>query len=133
MSVARLTRGALAADLAAHAFSAPARASLTPRRIGAEVELIPVESATRQRCPIEPGTGIATLPFLRRFGGRQGWRETCTAKGTPCFELPSGGTITFEPGGQIEYSSPPCRTPSALLALLRGVIPPLRAAASGEG
>jgi len=133
MSVARLTRGALAADLAAHAFSAPARASLTQRRIGAEVELIPVESATRQRCPIEPGAGIATLPFLRRFGGRQGWRETCTPKGTPCFELPSGGTITFEPGGQIEYSSPPCRTPSALLALLRGVIPPLRAAASGEG
>ena len=37
---------------------------------------------------------------------RQGWVETRTAKGTPCFSLPDGGTITFEPGGQIEYSSP---------------------------
>ena len=45
-----LTRGALAADLAAHAFAAPAIASLTPRRIGAEVELIPVETATWRRC-----------------------------------------------------------------------------------
>ena len=49
----RLTRAALAADLAEHAFAAPARASLTPRRIGAEVELIPVESGTGRRCPIE--------------------------------------------------------------------------------
>ncbi|MBA3258404.1 MAG: hypothetical protein H0T68_02925 [Gemmatimonadales bacterium] len=133
MSVARLTRGALAADLATHAFSAPARASLTPRRIGAEVELIPVENATGHRCSIEPGAGVATLPFLRRFGGRRGWKETCTDKGTPCFELPGGGTVTFEPGGQLEYSSPPCRTPSALLTVLREVVPPLRAAASGEG
>ena len=52
-----------------------------------------------------------TLPFLRRYGARQGWTETCTAKGTPCFELPAGGTLTFEPGGQLEYSSPPCRSP----------------------
>jgi glutamate--cysteine ligase len=44
-----------------------------------------------------------------------------------------GGAVTFEPGGQLEYSSPPCRTASALLALLRAVVPPLRAAAAGEG
>ncbi len=133
MSSRLLARGALAADLAEHAFAAPPAASLTPRRIGAEVELIPVEAATGRRCPIEPGSPIATLPFLRRFGARQGWRETRTSKGTPCFELSEGGTLTFEPGGQLEYSSPPCRTPSTLLAALRGVIPPLRAAASGEG
>lgn len=133
MSAPRLSRQTLAADLAERAFSAPPRASLTPRRIGAEVELIPVESATGRRCPIEPGSGIPTLPFLRRFGARQGWTETCTPKGAPCFDLPDGGTLTFEPGGQVEYSSPPCRTPSALLAALRGVVPPLRAAAAGEG
>ncbi len=105
---APLTRAALAADLAEHVFAAPARASLTPRRVGAEVELIPVENTTGRRCPIEAGGTVATLPFLRRFGARQGWKETCTAKGTPCFDLPDGGTLTFEPGGQLEYSSPPC-------------------------
>lgn len=133
MSAPRLTRGALVADLAERAFSAPPRASLTPRRLGAEVELIPVERATGRRCPIECPGGLSTLPFLRRFGARMGWKETRAAKGTPCFELPDGGTLTFEPGGQLEYSSAPCRTASALLALLRAVVPPLRAAAAWEG
>jgi glutamate--cysteine ligase len=133
VSSARLTRAALAADLAEHAFAAPPSASLTPRRVGAEVELIPVESATGRRCPIEGGPVVATLPFLRRYGARQGWTETRTAKGAPCFELPGGGTITYEPGGQIEYSSPPCRTASALLGALRAAVAPLRAAAAGEG
>jgi len=47
-----LTRAALAADLEAHAFSAPAQASLTPRRVGAETEFIPIEAGTGRRCPI---------------------------------------------------------------------------------
>ena len=131
--MSRLTRAALGADLAAHAFGAPASASLTPRRVGAETEFIPVETGTLRRCPIEGDGCCATLPFLRRHGARQGWTETVTAKGTPCFCLPDGGTITFEPGGQIEYSSPPCRSPSALLATMRAVVLPLRAAAAGDG
>ncbi len=128
-----LTRAALAADLAEGAFAGPISSSLTPRRLGAEVELIPVESATGRRCGIDAEGITSTLPFLRRFGGRQGWRESSNPKGTPCFSLPSGGTLTFEPGGQLEYSSPPCRSASTLLALLRSVVLPLRAAASGEG
>jgi glutamate--cysteine ligase len=128
-----LTRAELAADLEAHAFAAPVSASLTPRRIGAETEFIPIDASTGCRCPIEAEGVTSTLPFLRRFGARQGWSETLTAKGTPCFMLPDGGTLTFEPGGQLEYSSPPCRSPSALLAMLRAVVLPLRAAASGEG
>lgn len=131
--MSRLDRAALLRDLAEHAFSAPASASLTPRRVGAEVELIPVESGSRRRCPIEADGVPATLPLLRRYGARQGWRETRTSKGTSSFELPGGGTLTFEPGGQLEYSSPPCRTASALLGLLRSVVLPLRAAASAEG
>jgi glutamate--cysteine ligase len=126
-------RAALEADLAAHAFGAPPGASLTPRRVGAEVELIPLEAATGRRCPLEPGAVPGTLPFLRRFGARQGWREITTAKGTPSFQLAVGGTLTFEPGGQLEYGSPPCHSPSALLALLRSVVLPLRAAAASEG
>lgn len=128
-----LMRAALARDLATSAFSGPISASLTPRRIGAEVELIPVELPTGRRCPIEADGVPSTLPFLRRFGVRQGWREGCTSKGTPCFTTSAGGTVTFEPGGQLEFSSPPCTSASELLALLRSVIVPLRAAARGEG
>jgi glutamate--cysteine ligase len=127
-----LTRECLAADVAERVFAAPA--GTAPRRVGAEVELIPVESATRRRCPIEPcGGAVATLPLLRRYGARQGWRETRTAKGAICFEVPGGGAVSYEPGGQIEYSSPPHRTASALLADLRAVVLPLRAAAAAEG
>jgi glutamate--cysteine ligase len=130
--VTRTSARALAADVAERVFAAPASASLTPRRVGAEVELIPVEAASGRRAAIEDGPA-ATLPFLRRHGARVGWRETRTAKGTPSFALPAGGTLTFEPGGQLEYSSPPCRSPSVLLGLLRGTIVPLRAAAANDG
>ena len=122
---------ALEADLSERVF---ASAGDSPaRRIGAEVELIPVESSTGRRCGIEEGEFPGTLPFLRQYGGRLGWTESLTSKGTPCFSLSQGGTLTFEPGGQLEYSSPPCRSASALLHLLRSIIPPLRAAASWEG
>ena len=127
------TRGTLAADLAESAFSGPISGSLTPRRIGVEVEFIPVESATGRRCAIDAADVTSTLPFLRRHGGRQGWRESVTPKGTPCFSLPLGGTVTFEPGGQLEYSSPACRSASALLGILRAAVLPLRGAAAGEG
>lgn len=128
-----LTRAALAGNLAEGTFAGPISGSLTPRQIGAEVEFIPVDSLSGRRCPIDGEGVISTLPFLRRFGTRQGWREGCTPKGTPCFALPVGGTLTFEPGGQLEYSSPPCRSASALLSLLRSVVFPLQAAAAGEG
>ena len=128
-----LTRAALATDLAETAFAGPVFSSLTPRRLGAEAEFIPVDSATGRRCGIDAEGAVSTLPFLRRFGGKQGWREGSTPKGTPCFTLPLGGTLTFEPGGQLEYSSPPCRSASTLLSILRSVVPPLRAAASDEG
>jgi glutamate--cysteine ligase len=130
--VNRTSVGALSADLAQRVFAASASASLRPRRVGAEVELIPVEASSGRRAGIEEGPG-ATLPFLRRHGNRLGWQETRTAKDTPSFVLPGGGTLTFEPGGQLEYSSPPCPSPSALLSLLRGTIVPLRAAAANEG
>ena len=128
-----LTHPALLADLAAGAFAGPISGSLSPRRIGAEVEFIPVESLTGRRCAIEANDVTSTLPFLRSFGAAEGWQEGRTPKGTPCFDLSLGGTLTFEPGGQIEYSSPPCRSASELLGLLNRVVLPLRAAAAGEG
>lgn len=128
-----LTRAALEADLAERVFAGPIGGTPTQRLLGAEVELIPVEALTGRRCGIESEGVLCTLPFLRRYGTRQGWGESLTPKGTPCFTLPGGGTLTFEPGGQLEYSSPPCRSASALLRLLRSIIPPLRTAAAGEG
>lgn len=129
----RLARADLLAHLQSQVFTAPPMASLTPRRIGAEVELIPLDASSGRRVPLDAESGIAVLPFLRRFAARQGWGEARTPKGVPCFVVRGGGTIGFEPGGQIEFSTPPARSVTALLDRLRSVVAPLRAAAAAEG
>lgn len=101
----RLARTDLLAHLQSQVFTAPPMASLTPRRIGAEVELIPLDASSGRRVPLDAESGIAVLPFLRRFAARQGWGEARTPKGVPCFVVRGGGTIGFEPGGQIEFST----------------------------
>lgn len=122
-------RALLAADLARRSF-APSRAS--PRRIGAEVELLPIDTETRCIAALEGGAR-SVLPVLRRFGASRCWSEARTEKGTPCFHLPNGGRLTFEPGGQLEYAAPPARGASALAANIRSVLEPLRRHASMEG
>jgi glutamate--cysteine ligase len=129
----RLTRADLLAYLQSRVFTAPPVASLTPRRIGAEVELIPLDASNGGRVPLESETGIAVLPFLRRLAARQGWSEARTPKGVPCFVVRGGGTIGFEPGGQIEFSTPPAGSVTAVLNWLRSVVVPLRAAAAADG
>jgi glutamate--cysteine ligase len=129
--VSSLNLTSLADDLRTNAFAAPAGSP--PRRIGAEVEFIPVEALTGRRCAIESDEVTSTLPLLRRVAAVQDWVEGRTSKGTPCFSIPDGGAITYEPGGQLEYSSPPCPTASSLLAVLRSVVLPLRTAARAEG
>jgi glutamate--cysteine ligase len=119
----------MAADLARRAF-APSRGAA--RRIGAEVELLPIDADTRCIASLEHGAH-AVLPMLRRFGATRCWVESQTEKGTPCFRVPAGGRLTFEPGGQIEYAAPPAPNASALIADLRGVLEPLRRFARRDG
>lgn len=122
-------RALLAADLARRSF-APSRAST--RRIGAEVELLPIDPDTRCIASLENGAH-SVLAVLRRFGATRCWSEARTEKGTPCFHVPNGGRLTFEPGGQIEYAAPPASGASALAANVRSVLEPLRRHASMEG
>ncbi|HEV2129924.1 MAG TPA: glutamate-cysteine ligase family protein, partial [Longimicrobiaceae bacterium] len=122
----------LAEDLRERAFALRPGVPRSRRRIGAEVELIPVSADTRLALPIQAEEGLASLPFLRRFGGLHGWKEDAAGKG-PRFLLSTGGMLGYEPGGQIEYASPPLPSASALLAMLRSVVLPLRAAAREEG
>ena len=70
-----LTRDVLIQELAEGAFGSGAGSCLPPRRLGAEAEFIPVDSLNGRRCPIDEAGVKSTLPFLRRFGLRQGWHE----------------------------------------------------------
>jgi glutamate--cysteine ligase len=130
--VTRLTRRALAADLEARVFNGPAMATLAPGRVGAEVELIPVDE-TGRICPLEGSGPLAILPFVRRFAARQGWTEQRTPKGAVSFAVRGGGAVSFEPGGQVEYASPPSRSLSGLVNRLRAIVLPLRSTAAAEG
>ena len=116
-----LDRDALAEDLRQRVFPSAAPSG-TSAHIGAEVEIIPVDRATGRPLPLE-GPGTSTLAILRRAGAAGHWHERRSAKANvPEIELPDGGRITFEPGGQIEISSAPNASLSALVGRLRATV-----------
>ena len=110
------------------------RKSVRPPSIGAEVELLALDAETRRVVPVvSDGGGRASLPFLRRFGARHGWREEDSPYGVPRFVTPDGGIVSYEPGGQVELSAPPFHSASALVASLRATVVPLVREAREEG
>lgn len=124
---------ALLAQLREEAFAIGETPAAAPR-VGAEVEVIPIVAATGRPATIEPGDGPGTLPALRALGRRLGWCEVRSATaGVPEFHTADGGRITFEPGGQIEYSAPPDESVSELAAGLRAVTGELEAALGDAG
>jgi glutamate--cysteine ligase len=102
------------------------------RRVGAEVELLALDVATRRPIPLNDGR-TPLIPALRRYGADNGWREFSAYDGTVRFDAGEAGVISFEPGGQIELSSAPCDTASRLVRSLHGVVLPLRAHLLSEG
>ena len=104
-----------------------------PPLIGAEIELIPQDAQTRRVPRIEDGTGRGLAALLRAHGASRGWREDRTASGAPLFRLPDGAIVSFEPGGQIELSTPACRTAAELLSSAEQTIGALRASAAATG
>lgn len=109
----------------------------TPRpdsAIGAELELIPVDSRTRRRVGIDSAPGrVGTADVIRDMALEQSWRETTDTYGAPAWDVTGGGRIAYEPGGQIEVSSPVCDSPAELVSFLHGVIDPLRTSAAAAG
>ena len=119
--VHQLDRDALVHDLRDRVFPRPTSRDVAPQ-IGAEVEVIPVDRTTGRPLPLD-GQGLTTLSILRRAGESAGWHERHSAKASvPEIELGDGGRITFEPGGQIEISSAPNVSLSALVARLQATV-----------
>jgi glutamate--cysteine ligase len=91
---------------------------LAPRTIGAELEVIPLHTGSRLPVPIESHSTACSLDILRKVGAASGWTETAAGSDPPSWMLAGGLRISFEPGGQIELSSAPHETASALIAEL---------------
>jgi glutamate--cysteine ligase len=128
-----LSRETLRNDLRDHAFGLGRARAEGPPRIGAEVELIPVDADTGAQVPIQSCGGVATLPVVRRHAGRNGWTEEPSDYGVPRWTLPDGGIVSYEPGGQIEISAAVFPSATALVASLRGAVLPLSASMMDAG
>jgi len=120
-------RRVLEAELRRRVFPAPQPAGHAPR-IGAEVEVIPIDVRSGRPLPLETHDRVCTMSILRHAGARAGWCERRSAKANvPEVVLPDGGRITFEPGGQIEVSA----APNASLSVLAGRLQETIAAIAG--
>jgi glutamate--cysteine ligase len=128
----------LVAELRRDCFTAN-RSSQGAVCIGAEVELIPIDVVSHRRAPIVASADTprfgprATLPVLRELAMVQGWEERPSPYGAPVFRTRDGGVISYEPGGQIEYSAPPDTSVSASVARLQATVSTMRVAAAEAG
>ncbi len=83
--------------------------------IGAELELIPFDPETREVIPVIAASGKNSLTVLRSVAKYAAWNEIAAGDDPPSWSLPDGGRLSFEPGGQLELSSAPSDSASALI------------------
>lgn len=130
----RLARHALLQDLRSTCFAPTGSMGGGALRLGLELELLVVDAATRAPFPLEASDSRATIPAIRRLASVRGWSAQHSEKaGVPEFHLPDGARLTFEPGGQVEYSSAPLRTVTALVNATRAVVADLSSALESVG
>lgn len=97
-------------------------------RVGVEVEAIPVRASDGE--PVAPAQA---LPTLRALAKARGWPESTNYAGAPAFRTGTGGTLTFEPGGQVEYATAPMLDLGALDADLTSTLVPVGECLEREG
>ena len=109
-----------------------------PRLVGTELEWLVRDAADPAR-PLDPAvlaralgphapaalTGLAPHPLPTN-----GHRAPTASAPVP---LPAGGTVTVEPGGQVEIASPPLPTVGALVRAVRADVAALRTLLANEG
>lgn len=125
-----LTEEMLLEDIRQRLFS-PTK-SATPRAVGGELELIPVDATTRGVVAARGGEGSSTR-VLSRIAARERWTEERSDDDPPSWILPDGARISFEPGGQIEISSSPHETATSLIHALQRVAGILEQEMRAEG
>jgi glutamate--cysteine ligase len=90
------------------------KAAQDSRSVGAELEMIPVYRSTGERVLAQSGHPSGS-EFIASLAAEFGWREEETPPDASCWSFPDG-RISFEPGGQIEFSSTVFEGASDLLA-----------------
>lgn len=111
---------------------APSR-SAHPRAVGLELELIPILQSTHKPALAIRGENPSTVDVLSALAKREGWTEQTAGDDPPSWTLTDGARISFEPGGQLEISSSPHATASAVIAATRSLVDGLYAAMAEHG
>lgn len=125
-------RSALADDLRSRVFRLDVGVP-RPVRFGVEVELLPVDRERGRPVIPEGREGPSTRAVLDRLARRHGWKRESSGKGAPAFRVPGAGSVNFEPGGQLEYSSTPASSADGVLQEVEGVLSVLGAACRDAG
>ena len=107
--------------------------SPNPRAIGLELELIPVHRSTHARALATKGELTSTAEVLSQLAQREGWSELPAGEDPPSWKLSDGASISFEPGGQIEISTAPLPTASAVIDSTQSVVAMMRDVMSKAG
>jgi glutamate--cysteine ligase len=126
-----LTEAELLDDVRQRLFSPTS--SPTPYAIGLELELIPLHKQTHSPALATAGARASTVEVLSEVGRREGWREQSNDADPPSWKLKDGGAISFEPGGQLEISTAPQPTASAVIQSTQNLVAILRRAMSSAG
>lgn len=90
-----------------------------PEKIGVEVEMLPFETRSYRFGSPRRAVVDATLEFLEGFGSAH---NIPLIKPGQSVQSPVNGTLAFEPGGQIEFSSPTRSSPAAIYELVATVV-----------
>ena len=106
--------------------------SVSPRAVGAELELIPIDAQTKRVVPAQGGARSSS-GALSALAEREGWHEEKNERDPSSWNLPEGARISFEPGGQIEISSSPHHTTSSLISALQQLAGTIRREMSAAG
>lgn len=121
------------ATLVAELFQ-PALPSRPDGSMGAELELIPVRNDSRRRVGIAAsGAGPGTAEVARDAARARGWVETVDTYGAPRWNMPGGGRLCYEPGGQFEIISPVLESSAGVGGFLRDTLSALRSSATAAG
>jgi glutamate--cysteine ligase len=126
-----LTEAQLLEDVRQRLF-APSESS-QPRAVGLELELIPIIRATHKPALSTLGANPSTAEIISQLGKEEGWSEQPAGDDPPSWELPDGGRISFEPGGQLEISTRPHATASSAVRTSCALVELLRARMEANG
>jgi glutamate--cysteine ligase len=105
-------------------------------RVGLELELFPVVAscgAYRNLRLHADDAEEGLLAWLRGVADRHGWTHETDVYGNLRVELASGGTITLEPAGQIEYSGAPALSVADAVEALESFVAGLEREAGERG